>query len=65
MALLSSPATWLNDDWLMGVPDVTMVVKGIDQMGSLLELKEFRSSGARSESLIPAPISLRVAFFKR
>jgi len=65
MTSRSFPATWLNDHWFMGVPDVTMLVRSIDQMGSSLELKEFRSSHARRESSIPAPTALRVAFFER
>lgn len=39
----------------MGVLDVIMSVDTIDQMGSPLELKEFRSSHARNESSHPAP----------
>ena len=61
----SFPATCSNDHWLMGVSDVMILVHAIVQMGSPLELKEFTSRNARSESLSPAPTKLRAALCER
>ena len=57
--------TWLNDYWLIGVSDATMLVNGIDQMGQSSELKELRRNHARKESSNPAWTALRAAFFEQ
>ena len=61
----SFPATCSNDHWLIGVPDVAMLVGVIVQIGSVLELKEYSNRNARNELSRLALAAMRSAFFDR